>query len=425
MSPLLLPFSPETWPFSLDLLPTDACLVGGSVRDQLLHRPTLDLDFVLPSQAVETADKIAQSCGAGFVLLDEQRQIARVVFKQVTADFAQQQGDSLEADLRRRDFTINAIAYSPHQQTLFDPLGGKADIARQTLRMVSYENLAEDPLRLLRAYRQAAQLGFTLAPDTCKAIAQLAAQLTQVSPERVRSELDALLSVDAPKQANEAKRQRELWQSLLKNRLLQPYLPQFTAERIEQIEAIDQAQAYLQQAIPDYAQTLKSWLKPVPAGCDRSWIKATKLSRLVSNETITAQHELEALRYSRTEGQVILTLLKAQADLAAMLGGELTRSQQFFLFKLASKSFPAVSLLALSQGVDWAVLKPMIEKFLNPTDEIAHSRPLLTGTHLVKALKKKPGPEIGAALKAVEQAQAAGEVHSADEAIAWLKQLQK
>ena len=108
--------SPETWPFSLNWLPPSACLVGGTVRDALLDRPSdyLDLDFVLPTSAVETAQAIARHYRAGFVLLDADRQIARVVFEQGTADFAQQVGASLDADLRRRDFTINAIAYNPH-----------------------------------------------------------------------------------------------------------------------------------------------------------------------------------------------------------------------------------------------------------------------------------------------------------------------
>ena len=406
------PFAPETWPFSLDLLPVSAYLVGGSVRDQLLGREAsyLDLDFVLPERAVETAGAIAKSCHAGFVVLDAKRQIARVVFDRVTVDFAQRQGESLEADLRRRDFTINAIAYHPHQQAIFDPLGGKADLASQTIRMVSYENLQEDPLRLMRAYRQAAQLGFAIAPDTRAAIQQLAPQLQDVAMERVHSELDALLSSPAS----------ALLQDLLQSQLLQFYLPHFTAESVAQIAAIDSAQAQLQQILPDYAESLQGWLKPVPAGFHRSWIKAAKLSRLMGAEVATAQAELDALKYSRSEAQVVLTLLEAQGDIEAMRSGELSRSQQFFLFKLARKSFPAVSLLALSQGVGLAVLQPMISRFLDPEDAIAHSRMLIDGNALMKQLGMQPGPEIGAALRSVERAQAAGRVQSEEEAIAWV-----
>lgn len=406
------PFAPETWPFSLDLLPVSAYLVGGSVRDQLLGREAsyLDLDFVLPERAIETAEAIARSCHAGFVVLDAQRQIARVVFDQVTVDFAQQQGESLEADLRRRDFTINAIAYHPHQQVIFDPLGGKADLANQTIRMVSYENLRADPLRLMRAYRQAAQLSFAITPDTHSAIQQLAPQLQNVAMERVHSELDALLSVPAS----------DVLQDLLQSQLLQLCLPHFTAESVVQIAAIDSAQAQLQQILPGYAQSLQGWPKPVAAGFHRSWIKAAKLSRLVGAEVATAQAELDALKYSRSEAQVVLTLLKAQSDIEAMRQGALSQFQQFFLFKLVGESFPAVSLLALSQGVDLAVLQPMISRFLDPEDAIAHSRMLIDGNVLMRQLGMKPGPEIGAALRSVERAQAAGKVRSSGEAIAWV-----
>lgn len=406
------PFAPETWPFSLDLLPVSAYLVGGSVRDQLLGREAsyLDLDFVLPERAIETADAIAKSCHAGFVVLDAQRQIARVVFDQVTVDFAQQQGESLEADLRRRDFTINAIAYHPHQRSIFDPLGGKADLTNQTIRMVSYENLRADPLRLMRAYRQAAQLGFAIAPDTHSAIQQLAPQLQNVAMERVHSELDALLSVPAS----------DVLQDLLQSQLLQFCLPHFTAESVAQIAAIDSAQAQLQQILPGYAQSLQGWPKPVAAGFHRSWIKAAKLSRLVGAEVATAQAELDALKYSRSEAQVVLTLLKAQSDIEAMRQGALSQFQQFFLFKLVGESFPAVSLLALSQGVDLAVLQPIISRFLDPEDAIAHSRMLIDGNVLMRQLGMKPGPEIGAALRSVERAQAEGRVRSSGEAIAWI-----
>ncbi|MDA0867583.1 MAG: CCA tRNA nucleotidyltransferase, partial [Cyanobacteria bacterium] len=118
--------APQAWPFDLSLLPPSAHLVGGSVRDALLGRTAdyLDLDFVLPEAAVETARTIARRHGAGFVVLDATHQIARVVFDQATVDFAQQVGDTLTEDLHRRDFTVNAIAYHPHTEKIFDPLRG-------------------------------------------------------------------------------------------------------------------------------------------------------------------------------------------------------------------------------------------------------------------------------------------------------------
>ena len=130
--------SPQTWCFSLEFLPQPAYLVGGAVRDALLGRQSeyLDLDFVLPDRAVETARAIARHYQAGFVLLDAQRQIARVVFKHATVDFALALGDSLETDLRRRDYTINAIAYNPHTEEIIDPLQGYIDLQQSLLRMI-------------------------------------------------------------------------------------------------------------------------------------------------------------------------------------------------------------------------------------------------------------------------------------------------
>ncbi len=155
-------------PFDLALLPPQACLVGGAVRDALLgrRREYVDWDFVLPSGAIETASAIASQYRAGFVVLDKERHIARVVFAHGTVDFAQQEGITLEQDLGRRDFTVNAIAYNFHQNKLIDPMAGMGDLERGQLKMVAAANLADDPLRLLRAYRQAAQLQFTLDPRT-------------------------------------------------------------------------------------------------------------------------------------------------------------------------------------------------------------------------------------------------------------------
>ncbi|MEM9092442.1 MAG: CCA tRNA nucleotidyltransferase [Cyanobacteria bacterium P01_F01_bin.53] len=415
----------ETWPFSSDLLPADAYLVGGSVRDRLLNRQSsyLDLDFVLPERAVETAAKIAQVCEAGFVVLDEARHIARVVFEQATVDFAQQQGASVEDDLRRRDFTINAIAYSPHQKKLIDPLGGEADIAACTVRMVNAENLADDPLRLLRGYRQAAQLGFGLDVKTQVAIGTLAPQLQLVSMERVRSELDALLSVSSVADDGQFSDGQFISQlhDLQQQQLLQFCLPHFTPTGVDQIAAIDEAFQQFLQVMPTYAERLKSWAKPVPTGCYRSWLKAAKLSSLLGTDAVAAGKQMSELKYSRAEAQVVQTLIQVQAYTKALCSGPLSRAQAFFFFKAVGDAFPAASLLAVAQGADMATVQALIDQFLNPQDVIAHARPLITGTTLMKKLNIAPGPEIGTWINLLEQAQAAGDILSAEDAIAWVE----
>ncbi|MGB3571554.1 MAG: CCA tRNA nucleotidyltransferase, partial [Phormidesmis sp.] len=151
-------------------------------------------------------------------------------------------------------------------------------------------------------------------------------------------------------------------------------------------------------------------------------IKATKLSRLLARESAIAQVELSNLAYSRTEAQVVLTLLKAQPALNRMQAGTLSRSAQFFLFKLAAKNFPAISLLALSQGIAFSRVEPMIAKFLDPADPVAHPQKLITGHEIMQQLGMKPGPQLGALIKSVEKAQAIGEISTKTQAISWLLQ---
>ncbi|MGL4377882.1 MAG: CCA tRNA nucleotidyltransferase, partial [Microcoleaceae cyanobacterium] len=187
--------SPQSWPFDLELLPQPAFLVGGAVRDALLGRSSeyLDLDFVVLKDSVKIARKLASHYNAGFVLLDRERQIARVVFPSGTVDIAQAEGGDLLIDLYRRDFRLNAIAYNPFTEEIIDPLGGQQDLKTGLINMVSAQNLRDDPLRLLRAYRQGAQLGFTIASDTLTTIQQLAPFLRQIAVERIRTELGYLL----------------------------------------------------------------------------------------------------------------------------------------------------------------------------------------------------------------------------------------
>ena len=407
--------SPQTWPFSVSLLPEGAFLVGGSVRDALLNRQAdyLDLDFVLPQEAVETARAIAIHYKAGFVVLDAEHQIARVVFNNATVDFAQQIGPTIHSDLHRRDFTINAIAYNPHSETLLDPLDGCADLERKTLCMIAPENLKDDPLRLLRAYRQAAQLGFSLDVDTKHTIQTLAPHLKTVAAERVRGELDCLLSL--PEGTPLLK---EAWV----DGILNTWLPQVEAEQLRQLQAIDQAAAQLHERWPDYSCLLLGWIKEKSTpGLHRSWFKATKLSQLLPQAPELAEAVLVQLKYSRAEQQAIISVLEGWQYLRqAVSGGSLTARQQYYLFKRAGAAFVGVALLGLAYDLPPWVMGPLMERFLNPNDPVAHPRNLISGRDLIQKLGLKPGPQIGQLLEAVQLAQAEGAVSTPNEALAWV-----
>ncbi|NJR38694.1 MAG: CCA tRNA nucleotidyltransferase [Leptolyngbyaceae cyanobacterium CSU_1_4] len=398
-------FSPQTWPFNLEWLPRAAYLVGGNVRDALLgrHAEYLDLDFVLPEGAVKTAKAIAQHYHAGFVLLDADRQIARVVFEHATVDFAQQVGDSLEEDLWRRDFTVNAIAYNPHTDQLIDPLQGYRDLQQKTIRMIAAANLKEDPLRLLRAYRQSAQLGFALEPTTQSTIHQLASLLQDIAAERVQGELSYLInSVKGTIALTRA------WQ----DGLFAHWLPNATANSLARVAAVDQAAI----ALKDSWQALKltGWTKDQQKAT-RSWSKIAKLACLVDPSPQVAESELWQLKYSRSEVQAVLTVMRS---LPTHLNLEnLSLREQYFLFRGVGTAFPAWALLAIAGGVKLGAIEPLIQRFLTPHDPVAHPTPPLTGRDLMTTLKLSPGPQIGQLLEAVQLAQAEGQVNSRQEAL--------
>ncbi|MGB3201138.1 MAG: CCA tRNA nucleotidyltransferase, partial [Nodosilinea sp.] len=351
--------SPKTWPFSVSLLPQQAYLVGGSVRDALLRRQAdyLDLDFVLPERAIATAQSIAKHYGAGFVVLDADHQIARVVFANATVDFAQQVGPTIYSDLHRRDFTINAIAYSPHSETLVDPLDGCADLQRKTLCMVAAENLKDDPLRLLRAYRQAAQLGFSLDPTTQQTIRDLAPALGQMAAERVRGELDCLLSLP------EGSTLLGLaWQ----DGLLQTWLPEVDRPQLERLATLDHLAAQYHERWPEFSQLLHSWVKEqTTPGLHRSWLKATKLSQIMPPDLAGAETTLAQLKYSRAEQQAVLNILKGWQYWQQHQGDTLLPpGQQYQLFRLAGAGFGGVALLSLACGMPEALVLPLVQRYL-------------------------------------------------------------
>jgi tRNA nucleotidyltransferase (CCA-adding enzyme) len=443
--------SPRRWPCSLEWLPKSTCLVGGSVRDALLGRTSdyLDLDFVLPDGVVETAKRIARHYQAGFVLLDADRQIARVVFAQGTVDFAQQVGASLEEDLHRRDFTVNAIAYNPHCDRFVDPLHGCLDLEQRRLRMVSAENLEEDPLRLLRAYRQAAQLGFSLEPDTQATIRRLAPLLRRIAAERIQSELNYLLS----------SQQGIPWlQQAWEDGLLAHWLPDANAQSMEQIRRVDRAVVLLKETHPTFAQTLFQRISATPAetktaatsasalepttdikasGSARHWLMTAKLACLLNPNPELAEARLRQLKYSRNEIQAVGTVLRwlhqlnsdslsqANQGCPVTTSLQLNLRQQYGLFQGVGTAFPALAVLAMAHGVPLEAIAPLIERFITPGDPVAHPTPLLTGQDLMRHLNLPPGPQIGRLLAALQLAKAEGTISTLEEAIAFAAEMRE
>ena len=196
-------FMPPTTPLKFsalldkvrDALPdVELYLVGGAVRDALLNRVSLDLDFALPSDGIRTARRLADALGAGIFPLDDERDTGRVIVthpdgSREKLDFATYRGADLEEDLRNRDFTINALAIDLKDMSLLDPLEGAADLRAKKIRACSDTSLSDDPIRILRGIRLAASLSFEIEPSTRKKMKSAAKGLSKISPERLRDEL--------------------------------------------------------------------------------------------------------------------------------------------------------------------------------------------------------------------------------------------
>jgi poly(A) polymerase len=174
-----------------------AYLVGGSLRDRILSRPSNDHDFAVPGNARAFAQKAAERLGSRAIELGKGNKVVfRVVHAEEVFDFSPLQGDTIEEDLKRRDFTVNGLGFDLTSQRLVDPVGGLEDLASGTIRLISTDALNADPLRMLRAFRLGAVLGFGIDPTTLRAIGKLAPLVSRTAPERIREELFKMMGAE-------------------------------------------------------------------------------------------------------------------------------------------------------------------------------------------------------------------------------------
>lgn len=187
-------------------------MVGGTVRDVLLHRAQSgDADLTTDARPDEIKRLVASTQPTAVVLVGERFGTVRLHYEENIVEITTFRterynpesrkpevcfGDRLEEDLLRRDFTINAMARDPLNGYIIDPFGGKQDLETHILRAVGNEpdkRFDEDPLRLLRAVRFAAQLGFSIEEETRRSIERQSSKLQKISRERIRDEMNKLL----------------------------------------------------------------------------------------------------------------------------------------------------------------------------------------------------------------------------------------
>jgi poly(A) polymerase len=182
-------------------------IVGGYLRDMLLKRQKADpdIDFALQKGSINFARALCRQMKCGFVVLDKERGVARLVKKikdkTYTLDLTDFRGSTLEEDLRLRDFTVNSLAWelsgirngAAPADEIIDPHGGLKDLRSKILRVADRGAFDDDPLRIMRAFSLSAIFGFRIEKNTLKYLKLSRPKLSYVSPERMRDELFKIL----------------------------------------------------------------------------------------------------------------------------------------------------------------------------------------------------------------------------------------
>ena len=179
----------------LNELPNESIIVGGYIRDLILDRlsPHPDIDIVVPNNSQDIGKNIVQKFSGKFLILNQERNVVRIIFTNFTIDIATQTHELLAEDLKNRDFTINSIGFSFTNGKLIDPTNGIYDLNNSSLRSFRIENLLDDPLRILRCFRFLSELNFQIEPSVFEFIEINKFRLKTVSVERIQYELKQIV----------------------------------------------------------------------------------------------------------------------------------------------------------------------------------------------------------------------------------------
>ncbi|MFB8038423.1 CCA tRNA nucleotidyltransferase [Streptomyces sp. NPDC056004] len=404
-------------------------LVGGSVRDALLGRLGNDLDFTTdarPEAVLKIVRPWADSVwevGIAFGTVGAQKdgyQIEVTTYRSEAYDRTSRKpevsyGDSIEDDLVRRDFTVNAMAVALPQKEFIDPHGGLEDLAERVLRTpgTPEESFSDDPLRMLRAARFAAQLDFDVAPDVITAMTEMAGRIEIVSAERVREELNKLLLSTHP---------RKGLALLVDTGLAQQVLPELPALRLESDEHHRHKDVYehsltvLEQAMdleqdgPDLVLRLAALLHDIGKPRTRRFEKDGRVS-FHHHEVVGAKmvkKRMTELKYSNDMVKDVSKLVELHLRFHGYGDGEWTDSAVRRYVRDAGPLLERLHKLtrsdcttrnkrkaaALSRTYDG--LEERIAQ-LQEQEELDAIRPDLDGNEIMKTLGVGPGPVIGKA----------------------------
>ena len=451
-----------------------AYLVGGAVRDALLGRKTDDLDVAVEtstSSLLDAARDLAGVLDGRYVLLHHEMGAARVVLPDGPVIDLIAAPHGIAQDLGRRDFTVNAMAMSLDEMIssdrhvdVIDLHDGRADLAAGVLRVVSSEAFDDDPARLIRAPRFAAQLRLTIDEDTKASVRLKAGILDRSSPERVRDEmlkifaapdvmtsirlLDdlGLLSVVLPEldEAREVSQPKEHYWDVFNHCI----------ETVGKVEAIlgprRDDEDWTLSLVPTFPDMDSYFEERVSDGHSRSTLvrlsgllhdiakPATKTREENGRIRFLGHHKVGAevvdeilgrLRFGTRGKQFVRSLVRHHLRPKQMAepGAMPSRRALFRYYREVGDA--AISTLYLNMADYLAARGPLLERdewrehcdlmayILNATFETPAAPKLISGNDVMDEFAIGPGPFVGKLLDAVTEAQAAGEVESRDDAM--------
>ena len=410
----------------------ELALVGGPVRDAMLGRRHNDLDFTTSAHPDQTERLLA---GWGEALWDMGRDFGTIgtrkgdfvvevtTYRSESYDPGSRKpdvafGDSLEGDLGRRDFTVNAMAVRLPGRTVEDPYGGVLDLAHRLLRTpgTPEASFSDDPLRMMRAARFAAQLGFTVAPEVVAAMTAMAPRIEIISAERVRDELVKLVCAPFPRLGLTLLVETGLAAIVL------PELPALALERDEHHrhkDVYEHTLTVLEQSIdledrlgggPDFVSRFAALMHDVGKPRTR---------RFVDDGTVTFHHHdvvgakltrrrMKALRFSNDQIDAVSSLVELHLRFHGYGSGEWTDSAVRRYVRDAGPELERLHMLTRADCTTrnhrkaerlrrtYDDLEVRIAR-LSEQEELASLRPALDGNAIMRILDLQPGREVGAA----------------------------
>lgn len=431
-----------------------AYLVGGTVRDLLIGQDTHDLDFAVQGSGLALARYVADQLGGSFVPLDRERRTGRVILAHADPstpqylDIASLRGQDLQSDLQGRDFTLNAIAIAPTEEgwRIEDPLGGQQDLSQGILRLASPSGFEDDPVRTLRAVRMQVQFSFVIEPTTRRRLRAAVPLLEHVSAERVRDEWFKILQL---REATIALKE------LSELGLLEVVTP--TAARAEHLDhalatvraterlwatlnaPTDQPQPGLERQLPESLQRLGPHLQRRYTAhiCDeRSTLALLKCAALLHAPPIDGVAFAAQWKLSKREGQLLNTAIHDYPKVQALVKSRgLTRRNIYRFFSDTGEPGIDAAMLSLAHTIavtqkdqnkedlkrQAKAVAQLLEAWFEHHDTQIAPTPLLSGKEVMRTLERQAGPQIGELLRALIEGQAAGEILTRQQALAYLQ----